>query len=241
MAKTLYAFDFDNTLVVSNSKVIVKHNDGEVSQLTPYDYVGYVQKDGDEFDFSEFSEIKDPKPVKKYMDLFKKAIKHPDADVTIITARGIGSEKQIAKYLKSIGITKDVRIKGVQSASPRAKSHYITNKIKKEGYTTVRFFDDHEKNVDAVKGIAKDLNVDLQTHLVPKSEYEPLIQGYEKEDPTKKRGKNVGKLAQLLKQRVTNPNTGNQILIKTALKYGETHPAHQIAKGVIKRSLGNGE
>ena len=40
MAKTLYAFDFDNTLVVSNSKVIVKHDGGKISHLTPYDYAG---------------------------------------------------------------------------------------------------------------------------------------------------------------------------------------------------------
>ena len=35
---------------------------------------------------------------------------------------------------------------------------------------------------------------------------------------------------------VKNPETGNDILLKTALKYTPDHPAHILAKNIIKKS-----
>ena len=53
LEKKLRVFDFDDTLVKSNSKVFVI-NKGKKKTLTPGEFAIYKQKPGDEFDFSEF-------------------------------------------------------------------------------------------------------------------------------------------------------------------------------------------
>jgi hypothetical protein len=37
--------------------------------------------------------------------------------------------------------------------------------------------------------------------------------------------------------KITNPETGNQIKIDTAMDYDKQHPAHKIAMGVIRQNM----
>ncbi len=52
--KKLRVFDFDDTLVKTNSFIYVKHSGGKESKLTPGEYAIYEPKADDQFDFSDF-------------------------------------------------------------------------------------------------------------------------------------------------------------------------------------------
>ena len=63
LEKKLRVFDFDDTLVKSNSKVYV-NNKGKKKTLTPGQFAIYKKKSGDEFDFSDFDKVIEPKKIK---------------------------------------------------------------------------------------------------------------------------------------------------------------------------------
>ena len=58
--KRLRIFDFDDTLVKTDSYVYVNNGDSKI-KLTPGQYAVYNEKDGDQFDFSDFKKVKNPK------------------------------------------------------------------------------------------------------------------------------------------------------------------------------------
>ena len=70
--KKLRVFDFDDTIIKTDSYIYIKHSNGKKSKLTPGQYAKYTPKSGDELDFSDFHAINNPKPIKKYFDLLKK-------------------------------------------------------------------------------------------------------------------------------------------------------------------------
>ena len=67
LEKKLRVFDFDDTLVKSNSKVYV-NNKGKKTTLTLA--VPYKKKSGDEFDFSDFDKVIEPKKIKSMFKVF---------------------------------------------------------------------------------------------------------------------------------------------------------------------------
>ena len=226
-AKTLMAFDFDNTLVVSDSKVIVNHADGSTTELSSHEYPKYRQQPGDELDFSEFETVKNPQRIEKYIRLLQAAIRSPNIDVVITTARG--NPRPIAEYLRTLGIETGVRIKALGSGKPSAKLLYLKNKIQKGGYGDLAFFDDSEDNVRVVGALRQqfpELNVNVHSHLVPPEEYQTKA-GV---DTT-----NTGAMTGALNQMIRNPETNNQILVKTALSYDKSHPAYKVARSYLSR------
>ena len=52
--KKLRVFDFDDTLVQTNSHIYVTDKNNKKSKLTPGEYAVYEPKKGDKFDFSDF-------------------------------------------------------------------------------------------------------------------------------------------------------------------------------------------
>jgi len=61
--KKLRVFDFDDTLVKTNSKIYIT-NKGKKKTLTPGEYAVYKPKPNDEFDYSDFSKVTEPKQIK---------------------------------------------------------------------------------------------------------------------------------------------------------------------------------
>ena len=239
MSKRLVAFDFDNTLAVSTARVIVKNGDN-VSYLSPYEYANYEQRDGDQFDFSEFDEVNNAVPVEKYMEKLKTAIENGD-DVVIVTARGRRAGKHIAKFLQSQGIESGVSIRTLASGKGGSKKNYMRNKISKGDYSSVEFYDDHPHNVEAVGELKKEFpDLDINSEVVPEKEYKPLIkQSSKKADPTEPETRvqgnqgRQGRMAMNLDRRIRNPETGNDILVRTALKYPKGSQVYQIAKRTL--------
>ena len=143
----LRIFDFDDTLVKSNSRVKVIDKDGKERWLTAGEYAVYQKQPGETFDYTEFEQVKEPKEIKAITKVLRKFY-HACGDrrITILTARGI--VKPIEDFLKTIGI-QNVEIVAVNSSDPQKKADWIEDKIS-QGYNDIFFIDDSPKNVAVV-------------------------------------------------------------------------------------------
>lgn len=150
LEKKLRVFDFDDTLVKSNSKIYVI-NKGKRKTLTTGEYAIYKAKSGDEFDFSDFDKVIQPKKIKAMFRVFKNIYKASgNRRITILTARA--AYKPVRQFFKDIGY--DVYVVALSSSNPKDKSDWIEKQIK-DGYDDVLFFDDSRKNIEAVKKLEK--------------------------------------------------------------------------------------
>ena len=73
-SKKLRIFDFDDTLVKTNSFIYVNHKDGKKSKLSPGEYAVYKERPGDVMDFTDFQKVTEPKLIKGYFALLKKNV-----------------------------------------------------------------------------------------------------------------------------------------------------------------------
>ena len=145
--KKLRVFDFDDTLVKSNSKVYVT-NKGKRKTLTPGEFAIYKQKSGDEFDFSDFDKVIEPKQIKSMFKVFRNIYKASGSRrLTILTARA--AYKPVRKFLKDVGFN-DVYVVALGDSNPQKKADWIQSQIQK-GYDDILFLDDSPKNVKVVK------------------------------------------------------------------------------------------
>jgi len=163
--KKLRVFDFDDTLVKTNSFVYVT-NSGKRTKLSPGKYAVYKSKKDDVFDYSDFEKVKSPKQIKQMTMVFKRiANKRGGYGLYILTARG--AYKPIRKYLKDIGIdTANIFVKALGSNDPMDKANWIENKIDNEGYNDIFFADDSQKNIDAVRNMISKKNVKFKIQKV---------------------------------------------------------------------------
>ena len=226
MGKTAYITDFDDTLVHTDARVAVIDKDGKRRTISPAEYASYEKQDGDTFDFSQFEQLKNPRPIKKYVDLLKKVIDQKKADkIVVLTARG--HTKPIAKFLQSQGITSSVAIAALGNSDPMEKARYIEKHIK-DGYTRIAFVDDAPKNVKAVKSL---------TDKYPEVK---LVVQQVKEKDIEKTGETSPKqtrLKDLLTHKIKNPQTGREILVKSALGYNKESPVRRAAINYISKNV----
>jgi hypothetical protein len=159
-SKKLRVFDFDDTLVFTNSFIYVKSIDGKEKKLTPGEYALYNEKPGEEYDFRDFYSVQEPQELKRITKVLRRIInKNKGEGVFILTARPQAVDKHVQKYLKDIGINQKIPVTGLQSNNPKAKADWIEDKIDNEGYDDVYFADDSIKNVNAVKQMLRTKNV----------------------------------------------------------------------------------
>lgn len=159
-SKKLRVFDFDDTLVFTNSYIYVKSIDGKEKRLTPGEFALYNEKPGEEYDFRDFYSVQEPKELKRITKVLKRIInKNKGEGVFILTARPQAVDKHVQRYLRDIGINQKIPVKGLQNNNPKAKADWIEDKIDNEGYDDVYFADDSIKNVNAVKKMLRTKNV----------------------------------------------------------------------------------
>ena len=151
LEKKLRVFDFDDTLVKSNSKVYVS-NKGKRVTLTPGEFAIYNKRSGDEFDFSDFDKVIQPKKIKSMFKVFNNIYKASGSRrLTILTARA--AYKPVRKFLKDVGFN-DVYVVALGDSNPQKKADWIQNQIQK-GYNDILFLDDSPKNVKVVKDLKR--------------------------------------------------------------------------------------
>ena len=159
-SKKLRVFDFDDTLVFTNSFIYVKSIDGKEKKLTPGEYALYDEKPGEEYDFRDFYSVQEPQELKKITKVLKRIInKNKGEGVFILTARPQAVDKHVQRYLKDIGINQRIPVVGLQSNNPKDKANWIEDKIDNGGYDDVYFADDSIKNVNAMKSMLRGKNI----------------------------------------------------------------------------------
>jgi phosphoglycolate phosphatase-like HAD superfamily hydrolase len=152
-SKKLRIFDFDETLVKTTSFIYVTHRNGMKSKLTPGQYAVYQKRDGDEFDFKDFQQVKNPELIKGYVELLRRMVSSGGSrEVYILTARA--AERPVSQFIKDLGIG-GVKVIALGDNNPEKKADWIEDRVK-EGYDDVFFVDDSEKNISAVRKRLKD-------------------------------------------------------------------------------------
>jgi FMN phosphatase YigB (HAD superfamily) len=147
--KKLRIFDFDDTLVKTNSFIYVTHKDGRKSKLSPGEYAVYKERPGDEFDFKDFQKVTEPKLIKGYFELLKRMSAADSGRIIyILTARA--AYKPVYDFIRASGI-RNIEVVALGDNNPEKKADWIEAKVKDEGYDDVFFVDDSLKNVDAVR------------------------------------------------------------------------------------------
>jgi hypothetical protein len=159
--RTIHIYDFDDTLVDTNTSINVIDSEGNLKKLSSGEFATYTLKPGEKYDFTEFDKIiKDSKPILRNLLQIKKSASNPNIKTTILTARRVAYP--IMRHLKE-KYKLDVYVVGVGGANPELKADWIENQVKK-GYKNIKFMDDSEKNLLAVKNrLSKyeGLNLDL--------------------------------------------------------------------------------
>jgi hypothetical protein len=153
LEKKLRVFDFDDTLVKSKSRVIVINN-GKKKFLTPAQFAVYTPKKDDEFDYSEFGRLVEPKTIKATVKFFQRMVASASTGgsrVEILTARN--TPKPVDDWFQAMGISQRP-VKALGDANPEAKARYIERRIQ-DGFTDIAFFDDSIKNIRAVDRLKK--------------------------------------------------------------------------------------
>ena len=155
-SKKLRIFDFDDTLVKTNSFIYVTHKDGKTSKLSPGEYAVYKERPGDTFDFKDFQQVTNPQLIKGYVELLRRMVNSGGSrEVFILTARA--AERPVSQFIKDLGIN-GVKVIALGDNNPEKKADWIEDKVK-EGYDDIFFVDDSPKNIDAVRSRLKNYNI----------------------------------------------------------------------------------
>lgn len=150
----LYVFDFDDTLVKTDSMIRVLHGDGSVSRLTTREYSSYDELSGDTIDYSEFERVVRECDVLDTFDDFEDAVGSVgESNVIVLTARNRSAPPK--RWLEGMGY-KGVKVYALGSIEPDAKAMWLKRKILSSNYKEVRFFDDNATNVASVDTLNND-------------------------------------------------------------------------------------
>jgi FMN phosphatase YigB (HAD superfamily) len=155
-SKKLRIFDFDDTLVKTNSFIYVKHKDDKTSKLTPGQYAIYKERPGDKFDYKDFQQVTRPELIKGYVELLKRMVNSGGSrEVFILTARS--AERPVSQFIKDLGI-KGVTVVALGDNNPEKKADWIEDKVK-DGFDDIFFVDDSPKNINAVRKRLSNYNI----------------------------------------------------------------------------------
>lgn len=145
--KKLRVFDFDDTLVKTGSLIYVTTQSGKNFTLTPGEYAVYEPRPGDDFDYSDFSKLIDPREIVWTVRILRNVVAK-GGEVVILTARA--AQAPVYQFLEDAGLP-PIEVIALASGNPEKKADYIEKRIIEDGFDYVEFFDDSEKNVEAVR------------------------------------------------------------------------------------------
>ena len=159
----LAVFDFDDTLAVSDSKIILTKASGEVIEMTPAEYNVYAPEEGDSFDYSQFEDIINPEEITQITRIMTNHIEKEKRDpegrkIAVLTSRGEGAQKNISNYLQSLNIDMtNVEVITLGDSDPYSKKSWIEAEAQQGEFDKVLFFDDSQKNINAVKELVDEM------------------------------------------------------------------------------------
>ena len=129
---TLYIFDFDDTLAMTDSHVRVIRIDGSVERLDSRQFAKYRYADGDQLDFSEFTRA-DGTLIEDTVDAMEDAISSSGIqNVYIVTARA--QAEPVEEFLEAMGVSVP---EVVATAGSEGKATWLTRQLETNSYDTV--------------------------------------------------------------------------------------------------------
>jgi predicted DNA-binding antitoxin AbrB/MazE fold protein len=231
--KKLRIFDFDDTLVKTKSHIYITNKAGKKSKLTPGEYAVYEPKDGDNYDFSDFEQVKQPQEIKGVTKLLKTVVTaEGERKVVILTARS--AYKPVKDYLQDIGL-EGIYVVALASNNPQDKADWIEDKIK-QGYNDVFFIDDSHKNISAVNKLKEKYpNIKMKVSHVKHDIPTPPKQSDMKKDEKPNDMSLKSLLPKNLNKTIKNPDTGRTIKVKSALGYDKNTQVYKAAVNLAKK------
>ncbi len=150
---TLYIFDFDDTLAMTDSHVRVIRKDGTTQRLNSRAFAKYRPSAGDELDFSEFKQASGTLIDSTVATLRNAVRQHGFENVYIVTARDVA--EPVTEFLISMGITPP---EVVATAGSEGKAVWLTRQLELNNYTSVYVYEDCKKNITMLKDIVDAYN-----------------------------------------------------------------------------------
>ena len=163
---TLHIFDFDDTLIRSVSRVVVRNSAGNVTEMTSEEFASYVEQPGDELDFSDFETYPvNPQIIEPVFGELRASIALDGANNTVIlTARS--NPAPVQAFLKHHKIPA-IHVEAVGSSNPMAKASYILDRLRSDkSIDEVRVFEDNVRNIRTIKRVMTKSGVILKTNRV---------------------------------------------------------------------------
>ena len=163
--KALHVFDFDDTLIKSDSEVVVTKADGTVLSLNSTDYKHYKKEPDDSFDYSEFNEYpKNAEFIDNVLAELKAAIALDGINsVVILTARA--NPQPVRDFLSNHKLG-GVEVVGTGSDNPYSKANYIMDRLKREDFDEVVVFEDNVQNIRTIRKVVTNAGYKLETNRV---------------------------------------------------------------------------
>ena len=160
-SRGMSAFDFDETVGISNNFVIAtKDNQTVRISSEQWPVMGeQMVAEGWKMDFSDFNKVTGGKPGPLMQKLKNRIKQFGPKNTYILTARAPESASAIHAYLKSEGVNIPLEnITGLGNSTAEAKAMWIANKYS-EGYNDIYFVDDALPNVKAVADVINQLDI----------------------------------------------------------------------------------
>jgi hypothetical protein len=150
-----FVFDFDDTLATTEARVLVTKYGSFSQALTPSEFNEYKLADGEEFQFSEFTNpefIIDGKPL-GLIELAKD-IHAEGHNLYILTARNEIASSAIAGFLARFNITaKMIHCVGKESTTNIAKAKQTVLMTIIDNHDITYFYDDDEANIELASSL----------------------------------------------------------------------------------------
>lgn len=151
--RKLWVFDFDDTLVKTDSRVFLVEADGTRVVMTPHEYTTRVWNATEryDFDYSEFLQLINPRPIERYVGLLHEARQECGSDrVHVLSARSVAAP--IEEFLRTVG-AHDVPVHAAGSADPATKAAWVAQRLAAGDVDELEFFDDAVGNVTAIRSL----------------------------------------------------------------------------------------
>lgn len=148
----LYIFDFDDTLAITDSRVLVRRN-GQDIWMTSREFAEFeFNPSTDELDFGDFSRAQGTL-IKDTINELEKAM-NDGADVFIVTARSIA--QPVEDWLMSeLGYAPQV----VATAGSSGKKPWLLNHLQNNDYSRIVVYEDCRHNIRALKEATEEHNM----------------------------------------------------------------------------------
>ena len=178
MSKSLYIFDFDDTLVDSGARVRVDRASGKKEFYTSREYRDYDRlhkQPGDVLNFDEFDVYPpDAAVIPDVWSAFTSALsKLGTKYVMILTARD--NPVPVKEFLVNNGITDLPAIEAVGDSNPDAKKRVVADYVQRLGISEVYLWEDSPNNIRSIESLASD-DLKIKTTLVTEGLLRRFIQ-----------------------------------------------------------------